>query len=318
MIQRLARLLVQDLERGPVVGKRGKTDGNRNRTRHILMRDGRRTYPGSRLSADSFPTMPGITKTNSPPPMREAISASPSCSCRTAPIRLRTTSPALWPNVSLMPLKSSMSMMPRKKALSPAKTGFSLLTRALRVSRPVSPSCSALRFKSLCAKRNRLVSVSRWRPVKKSLYPQTVVEIMGAKAGDAEHGYMDRVEPCQGWGLRMKSDEDMQKATGLRDNNHPPEPFGQKLRRGGKHDGENDAHAVRVRRVASIPSIWMPASSITGYGPCYAGLHVLQQRPPPHTLCSLPDKTYFPPDKIPNGVAHKKSTTLRRYPVHPA
>ena len=34
----------------------------------------------------------------------------------------------------------------------------------------------------------------------------------------------------------------------------------------------------------------MPASSITGYGPCYAGLHVLQQRPPPHTLCSLPDK----------------------------
>ena len=169
MIQRLARLLVQDLERGPVVGKRGKTDGNRNRTRHILMRDGRRTYPGSRLSADSFPTMPGITKTNSPPPMREAISASPSCSCRTAPIRLRTTSPALWPNVSLMPLKSSMSMMPRKKALSPAKTGFSLLTRALRVSRPVSPSCSALRFKSLCAKRNRLVSVSRWRPVKKVL-----------------------------------------------------------------------------------------------------------------------------------------------------
>ena len=75
--------------------------------------------------------------------------------------------PALWPNVSLMPLKSSMSMMPRKKALSPAKTGFSLLTRALRVSRPVSLSCSALRFKSLCAKRNRLVSVSRWRPVKK-------------------------------------------------------------------------------------------------------------------------------------------------------
>ena len=115
----------------------------------------------------------------------------------------------------------------------------------------------------------------------KSLYPQPAVEIMGAKAGDAEHGYMDRVEPCQGWGLRMKSDEDMQKATGLRDNNHPPEPFGQKLRRGGKHDGENDAHAVRVRRVASIPSIWMPASSITGYGPCYAGLHVLQQRPPP-------------------------------------
>ena len=167
MIQRLARLLVQDLERGPVVGKRGKTDGNRNRTRHILMRDGRRTYPGNRLSADSFPTMPGITKTNSSPPMREAISASPNCSCRTAPIRLRTTSPALWPNVSLMPLKSSMSMMPRKKALSPAKTGFSLLTRALRVSRPVSPSCSALRFKSLCAKRNRLVSVSRWRPVKK-------------------------------------------------------------------------------------------------------------------------------------------------------
>ena len=124
----------------------------------------------------------------------------------------------------------------------------------------------------------------------KSLYPQPAVEIMGAKAGDAEHGYMDRVEPCQGWGLRMKSDEDMQKATGLRDNNHPPEPFGQKLRRGGKHDGENDAHAVRVRRVASIPSIWMPASSITGYGPCYAGLHVLQQRPPPHTLFSLPDK----------------------------
>lgn len=117
MIQRLARLLVQDLERGPVVGKRGKTDGNRNRTRHILMREGRRTYPGSRLSADSFPTMPGTTKTNSPPPMREAISASPSCSCRTAPIRLRTTSPALWPNVSLMPLKSSMSTMPRKKAL---------------------------------------------------------------------------------------------------------------------------------------------------------------------------------------------------------
>ena len=113
MIQRLARLLVQDLERGPVVGKRGKTDGNRNRTGHILMREGR----GSRLSADSFPTMPGITKTNSPPPMREAISASPSCSCRTAPIRLRTTSPALWPNVSLMPLKSSMSTMPRKKAL---------------------------------------------------------------------------------------------------------------------------------------------------------------------------------------------------------
>lgn len=187
-----------------------------------------------------------------------------------------------------MPLKSSMSMMPRKKALSPAKTGFSLLTRALRVSRPVSPSCSALRFKSLCAKRNRLVSVSE--ASQKSLYPQPAVEIMGAKAGDAEHGYMDRVEPCQGWGLRMKSDEDMQKATGLRDNNHPPEPFGQKLRRGGKHDGENDAHAVRVRRVASIPSIWMPASSITGYGPCYAGLHVLQQRPPPHTLCSLPDK----------------------------
>lgn len=54
-----------------------------------------------------------------------------------------------------------------EKGLSPAKTGFSLLTRALRVSRPVSPSCSALRFKSLCAKRNRLVSVSRWRPVKK-------------------------------------------------------------------------------------------------------------------------------------------------------
>lgn len=76
---------------------------------------------------------------------------------------------------------------------------------------------------------------------------------MGAKAGDAEHGYMDRVEPCQGWGLRMKSDEDMQKATGLRDNNHPPEPFGQKLRRGGKHDGENDAHAVRVRRACQYP-----------------------------------------------------------------
>nr|WP_288711012.1 hypothetical protein [uncultured Bilophila sp.] len=87
----------------------------------------------------------------------------------------------------------------------------------------------------------------------KSLYPQPAVEIMGAKAGDAEHGYMDRVEPCQGWGLRMKSDEDMQKATGIRDNNHPPEPFGQKLRRGGKHDGENDAHAVRVRRACQYP-----------------------------------------------------------------
>ena len=87
----------------------------------------------------------------------------------------------------------------------------------------------------------------------KSLYPQPAVEIMGAKAGDAEHGYMDRVEPCQGWGLRMKSNEDMQKATGIRDNNHPPEPFGQKLRRGGKHDGENDAHAVRVHRACQYP-----------------------------------------------------------------
>ena len=76
---------------------------------------------------------------------------------------------------------------------------------------------------------------------------------MGTKAGDAEHGYMDRVEPCQGWGLRMKSDEDMQKATGIRDNNHPPEPFGQKLRRGGKHDGKNDAHAVSVRRACQYP-----------------------------------------------------------------
>ena len=152
-----------------------------------------------------------------------------------------------------MPLKIVDVHDAEEKGPSPAKTGFSLLTRALRVSRPVSPSCSALRFKSLCAKRNRLVSVSRWRPVKKSLYPQPAGEIMGAKAGDAEHGYMDRVEPCQGWGLRMKSDEDMQKATGIRDNNHPPEPFGQKLRRGGKHDGENDAHAVRVRRACQYP-----------------------------------------------------------------
>ena len=54
MIQRLARLLVQDLERGSVVGKRGKTDGNRNRTRHILMRDGRRTYPGQQALGGLF------------------------------------------------------------------------------------------------------------------------------------------------------------------------------------------------------------------------------------------------------------------------
>lgn len=244
----------------------------------------------TRPSRCRFPTMPGITKTNSSPPMREAISASPSCSCRTAPIRLRTTSPALWPNVSLMPLKSSMSMMPRKKALfssqnrlQPSDEGIArkqagkpvMFRPALQVPvRQTQPPCQRIPLGAS----------------QKSLYPQPAVEIMGAKAGDAEHGYMDRVEPCQGWGLRMKSDEDMQKATGIRDNNHPPEPFGQKLRRGGKHDGENDAHAVRVRRVASIPSIWMPASSITGYGPCYAGLHVLQQRPPPHTLCSLPDK----------------------------
>ena len=54
MIQRLARLLVQDLERGPVVGKRGKTDGNRNRTGHILMRDGRHTYPGQQALGGLF------------------------------------------------------------------------------------------------------------------------------------------------------------------------------------------------------------------------------------------------------------------------
>lgn len=217
------------------------------------MREGRRTYPGSRLSADSFPTMPGITKTNSPPPMREAISASLSCSCRTAPIRLRTTSPALWPNVSLMPLKSSMSTMPRKKALfssqnrlQPSDEGIArkqagkpvMFRPALQVPvRQTQPPCQRIPLEAS----------------QKSLYPQPAVEIMGAKAGDAEHGYMDRVEPCQGWGLRMKSDEDMQKATGIRDNNHPPEPFGQKLRRGGKHDGENDAHAVRVRRACQYP-----------------------------------------------------------------
>ena len=54
MIQRLVRLLVQDLELGPVVGKRGKTDGNRNRTGHILIRDERRTYPGQQALGELF------------------------------------------------------------------------------------------------------------------------------------------------------------------------------------------------------------------------------------------------------------------------
>ena len=167
MIQRLARLLVQDLERGPVVGKRGKTDGNRNRTGHILIRDERRTYPGQQALGELFSDSAPYNEDELIPADAGSHISIAELFLQDGPHPPEDNIPALWPNVSLMPLKSSMSMMPRKKALSPAKTGFSLLTRALRVSRPVSPSCSALRFKSLCAKRNRLVSVSRWRPVKK-------------------------------------------------------------------------------------------------------------------------------------------------------
>lgn len=166
MIQRLARLLVQDLERGSVVGKRGKTDGNRNRTGHILMREGRRTYPGqqalgglfsdnARHNADELIPDAGshigiaeLFLQDGPHPPEDNIPGAVAERIVDAP--------------EIVDVHDA-----EEKGLSPAKTGFSLLTRALRVSRPVSPSCSALRFKSLCAKRNRLVSVSRWRPVKK-------------------------------------------------------------------------------------------------------------------------------------------------------
>ena len=161
MIQRLVRILVQSVELGTVIGKCGKTDGNRERTGHILMLGERRAYPGQQALGEIF-------SDSAPDNENELIPSNAGSHIRIAklllqdtPIRLRTVSPALWPKVSLMPLKSSMSMMPRRKAFSPAKTGFSLLARALRVSRPVSPSCSALRFKSLCAERNRLLSVSR-------------------------------------------------------------------------------------------------------------------------------------------------------------
>ena len=163
MIQRLVRLLVQDLELGPVVGKRGKTDGNRNRTGHILMREGRRTYPGQQA-------LGGLFSDNARHSEDELIPADAGSHIGIAELFLQDgTHPPEdnIPGAVAERIVDAPEIVDVHDAEEKAKTGFSLLTRALRVSRPVSPSCSALRFKSLCAKRNRLISVSRWRPVNK-------------------------------------------------------------------------------------------------------------------------------------------------------
>lgn len=253
MIQRLARLLVQDLERGSVVGKRGKTDGNRNRTGHILMREGRRTYPGQQA-------LGGLFSDNARHNEDELIPADAGSHIGIAELFLQDGTHPPEDNIpgavaerivdapeivdvhdaeEKGPFSSQNRLQPSDEGIARKQAGKPVMFRpALQVPvRQTQPPCQRIPLEAS----------------QKSLYPQPAVEIMGAKAGDAEHGYMDRVEPCQGWGLRMKSDEDMQKATGIRDNNHPPEPFGQKLRRGGKHDGENDAHAVRVRRACQYP-----------------------------------------------------------------
>ena len=161
MIQRLVRLLVQDLELGPVVGKRGKTDGNRNRTGHILIRDERRTYPGQQALGELF-------SDSAPYNEDELIPADAGSHISIAELFLQDgTHPPEdnIPGAVAERIVDALEIVDVHDAEE--KSGFSLLTRALRVSRPVSPSCSALRFKSLCAKRNRLISVSRWRPVNK-------------------------------------------------------------------------------------------------------------------------------------------------------
>ena len=163
MIQRLVRLLVQDLELGPVVGKRGKTDGNRNRTGHILIRDERRTYPGQQALGELF-------SDSAPYNEDELIPTDAGSHISIAELFLQDgTHPPEdnIPGAVAERIVDALEIVDVHDAEEKAKTGFSLLTRALRVSRPVSPSCSALRFKSLCAKRNRLISVSRWRPVNK-------------------------------------------------------------------------------------------------------------------------------------------------------
>lgn len=71
---------------------------------------------GSRLSADSFSDNARHNEDELIPDAGSHIGIAELFLQDGPHPRLRTTSPALWPNVSLMPLKSSMSMMPRKKA----------------------------------------------------------------------------------------------------------------------------------------------------------------------------------------------------------
>lgn len=167
MIQRLVRLLVQDLELGPVVGKRGKTDGNRNRTGHILIRDERRTYPGQQALGELF-------SDSAPYNEDELIPTDAGSHISIAELFLQDGTHPPEDNIpgavaerivdaleivdvhdaeEKSPFSSQNRLQPSDEGIARKQAG--------------KPSCSALRFKSLCAKRNRLISVSRWRPVNK-------------------------------------------------------------------------------------------------------------------------------------------------------
>ena len=195
MIQRLARLLVQDLERGPVVGKRGKTDGNRNRTRHILMRDGRRTYPGQQA-------LGGLFSDNARHNKDELIPADAGSHISIAELFLQDGPHPPEDNIpgavaerivdapeivdvhdaeEKGPFSSQNRLQPSDEGIARKQAGKPVMFRpALQVPvRQTQPPCQRIPLEAS----------------QKSLYPQPAVEIMGAKAGDAEHGYMDRVEP---------------------------------------------------------------------------------------------------------------------------
>ena len=87
--------------------------------------------------------------TNSSPPMRETWAPSVNISERRSPMTRSTSSPAAWPNESLISLKRSRSMKSRStEAAAPSSMRrFRRSSSSRRLMRPVSSSCVAWRDK---------------------------------------------------------------------------------------------------------------------------------------------------------------------------
>ena len=155
---------------------RSSTDwpGSATRTPMLVPQVIRRS-PISRLSLSAFRILLatrrartrldlGSMTANSSPPSRATVSVTRTASWSRRAITRRTSSPALWPSVSLMPLKESRSRISRAGGISPrdvsASAWLSTEFNAVRLASWVSGSVRAIRSSSTWASRSMAVRLS--------------------------------------------------------------------------------------------------------------------------------------------------------------